>query len=187
MTPNAVRCLRRSYLKGHRKTHDGRRIEKLWRRALAVGQEAGLDEQASDFAAWVTLEVLEGKSPSGELKFRLTDFRRKLYGRSGTEMGELQQKGTLYAAPIGEDIENGEVQAVAPAISQPLRRFIEILNDGDLTHFERLLIWAQYAYGITIQEIGDIIGVTESRVSQISTATIGKLRGSLKKEGERDV
>ena len=44
---------------------------------------------------------------------------------------------------------------------------------------EKIVVTLYYFEGLTLAEIGEILGVTESRVCQIHTKAVGVLRGQL--------
>ncbi len=50
---------------------------------------------------------------------------------------------------------------------------------NDLSEREKIVVTLYYFEGLTLAEIGDILGVTESRVCQIHTKAVGVLRGQL--------
>jgi RNA polymerase sigma factor for flagellar operon FliA len=50
---------------------------------------------------------------------------------------------------------------------------------ADLPEREQLLMQLYYVEELNLKEIGETVGVTESRVSQLLTATVKKLRASL--------
>lgn len=50
---------------------------------------------------------------------------------------------------------------------------------NDLSEREKIVVTLYYFEGLTLSEIGDILGVTESRVCQIHTKAVGVLRGQL--------
>ena len=50
---------------------------------------------------------------------------------------------------------------------------------AELPEREQLLMQLYYVEELNLKEIGEIVGVTESRVSQLLTATVKKLRTSL--------
>lgn len=47
---------------------------------------------------------------------------------------------------------------------------------------ERIVVGLYYYEGLTLKEIGEILGVTESRVSQLHTKAVLRLRGRIKEE-----
>ncbi len=55
---------------------------------------------------------------------------------------------------------------------------------ADLPERDQLLMQLYYVEELNLKEIGEIVGVTESRVSQLLTATVKKLRNSLDIEVE---
>jgi RNA polymerase sigma factor for flagellar operon FliA len=48
-----------------------------------------------------------------------------------------------------------------------------------LTHKERFIIEQYYEYGHTMREIGEMLALTESRVCQIHSNVMGRLKGLL--------
>ena len=47
---------------------------------------------------------------------------------------------------------------------------------------ERIVIGLYYYEGLTLKEIGEVLGVTESRVSQLHTKAVLRLRGRIKED-----
>jgi RNA polymerase sigma factor for flagellar operon FliA len=50
-----------------------------------------------------------------------------------------------------------------------------------LTEKERLIVIMYYYEGLTMKEIGDVLDLTESRICQIHSSVLGRLRKQLKK------
>lgn len=65
----------------------------------------------------------------------------------------------------------------AKAVKEALTAAIERLPER-----ERIVIGLYYYEGLTLKEIGEVLGVTESRVSQIHTKAILRLRGRLRED-----
>jgi RNA polymerase sigma factor for flagellar operon FliA len=51
---------------------------------------------------------------------------------------------------------------------------------------ERIVIGLYYYEGLTLKEIGEVLGVTESRISQLHTKAILRLRGRIKEDLDLD-
>ena len=56
---------------------------------------------------------------------------------------------------------------------------------NSLTEREKVVITLYYFEGLTLAEIGEVLGVTESRVCQIHTKAVGQLRGNIRAQEER--
>jgi RNA polymerase sigma factor (sigma-70 family) len=83
-----------------------------------------------------------------------------------------------------------EVMSIATDSSQQPEAIVEheqfmgVLTDaiGDLPERDQLLMNLYYVEELNLKEIGEVLGVTESRVSQLLTAVVKKLRATLKVE-----
>ena len=126
-----------------------------------------------------------------EMKLSLTDFQTLLGDLKGLEIGSLHMERT-------EDSGDEELSYVPGAPEDdPLFRCLkgemkQRLADaiGDLPEKERMVLTLYYYEELTMKEIGLTLGVVESRVSQIHSAAVVRLRSalaSLKPKGTADL
>jgi RNA polymerase sigma factor for flagellar operon FliA len=136
--------------------------------------------------AFTELEGRLGRAPtdeelSGHLKISATEFQKWLSSIASTTVGPLDRALVAGAEPraLTGDVpdspaamvEEGEVRRLVKA---ELRR---------LPEREKLVLSLYYDEGLTLAEIGTILGVTESRVSQIHTKAVLHLRSRLSATG----
>jgi len=76
---------------------------------------------------------------------------------------------------IADDADDPEVNAYKEILNEKLKEAVEELSEKD-----QLILSLYYEKGLTFREIGEVIGVSESRISQIHTAIIVRLKRSLK-------
>jgi RNA polymerase sigma factor FliA len=74
----------------------------------------------------------------------------------------------------GDDLEGQEMRGILSAAI------------GNLSEREKVVITLYYFEGLTLAEIGEILGVTESRICQIHTKAVGSLRTNLHEEEDED-
>ena len=115
-----------------------------------------------------------------ELGIAVSDLRETLTGARGLETESLQAER--------EDADGQDLLAslVDPAAQDALSLYLEgefketlIQSIEALPERERLIITLSYYEELTLKEIGDMLGLTVSRVSQIRTSAIKKLRSAL--------
>jgi RNA polymerase sigma factor for flagellar operon FliA len=68
-----------------------------------------------------------------------------------------------------------DIQAVKELLADAIKR---------LPEREKIVIGLYYYEGLTLKEIGEVLGVTESRISQLHTKAILRLKGRIKQELE---
>ncbi|MCU1501990.1 MAG: putative polymerase sigma factor [Ilumatobacteraceae bacterium] len=137
-------------------------------------------------AAFTELESRFGRSPTDEelsTQLRITgqEFRKWLAAIASTTIGPLDRALVAGAEPraltgdvpdsTAGIVEEGEVRRL---MHQEVRR---------LPEREKLVLSLYYEEGFTLAEIGRVLGVTESRVSQIHTKSVLHLRARLSASG----
>jgi len=136
-------------------------------------------------AAIHKLEQKLGRQPSeqelaNELKVPLTEFQQMLLDARGHQLvyyEDFQTEGEddfferhsadQRPGPLGQ-IENGDFRAA-------LVEAIKVLPER-----EQLLMSLYYEEELNLKEIGAVLGVTESRVSQLHSQAVARLRSRLK-------
>jgi RNA polymerase sigma factor for flagellar operon FliA len=79
---------------------------------------------------------------------------------------------------VGDTVSDGRHDPVAAFETEEMRQFLaDAINR--MPDRERLVLTLYYYEGLTLAEIGEVLGVTESRVCQIHTKAIFQLRGRL--------
>lgn len=135
------------------------------------------------------IHVLEQrlKRPPGEseiaahLQLSLADYQQFLLDAKGAQLIYLEDAG-------GDEGEEGMLERSVPSpAALPLerlgdQRFRSALVESieHLPEREKLVMSLYYEEGLNLKEIGAVLGVTESRISQLHTQAVGRLRSQLK-------
>ncbi len=135
------------------------------------------------------IHVLEQrlKRPPGEseiaahLQLSLADYQQFLLDAKGAQLIYLEDAN-------GDEGEEGLLERSVPSqAALPLerlgdQRFRSALIESieHLPEREKLVMSLYYEEGLNLKEIGAVLGVTESRISQLHTQAVGRLRSQLK-------
>jgi RNA polymerase sigma factor for flagellar operon FliA len=88
-------------------------------------------------------------------------------GAEGDQRTLIDTLADMAGGQPGDDLEGQEMRGILSAAI------------GSLSEREKVVITLYYFEGLTLAEIGEILGVTESRVCQIHTKAVGSLRTNL--------
>jgi len=132
------------------------------------------------------LEHKEGRAPTDEelaahLRISTVELARWLAAIASTTIGPLDRAIAAGAEPAALDGPgSGSPAAVVEdhELGQIMRAEIKKLPER-----EKLVLSLYYDEGLTLAEIGQVLGVTESRVSQIHTKSVLHLRSRLSAAG----
>lgn len=147
--------------------------KKFRERAVASARRYGFAETADDIAQTVLLKFCEGRGQHQTIDQAVIDAVRSKFGRPGLPgyerrfTAEHQMAGMEAARGIG--------------VEQKHRHDFERLT-GMLPAGERIITRLTYEWGFTEQEIGDLFGITESRISQKLAGVQAHLSQTLAKE-----
>jgi RNA polymerase sigma factor for flagellar operon FliA len=176
----AVRNLRRA-------AHPWRHARRPARERLAAAQPA--PRHAPHRNGHPTLEQQKGRQPTeGELADSL-----------GMPLGEYQkmlQEARGYQLVYFEDFTDGDDDdyldrhSVGTADLDPLARLLDknmrdvlVRAIGDLPDREKTVMGLYYEEDLNLREIGEILGVSESRVCQLHSQAIARLRSRIAARG----
>jgi len=101
----------------------------------------------------------------------------EFWDSSGPSQDKVNLIDTLEDADAPDPSRAYRVQAVKETLAKAIER---------LPERERIVIGLYYYEGLTLKEIGEILGVTESRVSQLHTKAVLRLRGRIKEDLDLD-
>lgn len=137
-------------------------------------------------SAFQDLEGKMGRAPTDEelathLKISATEFQKWLASIASTTVGPLDRALVAGAEPRAL---TGDVPDSPSAIVEEseVKRLVRV-ELRRLPEREKLVLSLYYDEGLTLAEIGSVLGVTESRVSQIHTKAVLHLRARLAATG----
>jgi RNA polymerase sigma factor for flagellar operon FliA len=118
---------------------------------------------------------------ASQMKMTLADYQQFLQDAKGAQLVYLEEAS-------GDDGEEGFLQKSLPSTAAlPLerlgdQRFRSALIEGieRLPEREKLVMSLYYEEGLNLKEVGAVLGVTESRISQLHSQAVARLRSQLK-------
>jgi len=143
--------------------------------------------------------AIERKSAELESRLHRAPTDEELAGALGMKLGALTQisNGSIVAldemwsvSPGGEPVSLmdtlGDARAPDPAGLLDATDLRDTLADAiaRLPERERIVVALYYYDNLSLKEIGEILGVTESRVSQLHTKAVLRLKGRLLEDAE---
>lgn len=137
-------------------------IKKVWSSAKNYARSMGLIDECEDFAQIATMELLGGRRASVQQIY--IDYLRRKLGRSNRK-NELN-----FSLSSVEDIEKKIEDSIL---------FDDLV--GKLKRRDRNIYILYYRWGLYEREVAQIIGISESRVSQILKAGHKKMKTELYK------
>ena len=108
-------------------------------------------------------------------------FLRRARSLSFLSLEELHLSDEMVAEVSGKDPESKRTNPALSAELSEVRSLLEKAVDS-LPERERLIIQLYYYEELNLKEIGKILGVGESRVCQLQTQALMRLKGKLRKE-----
>jgi len=141
--------------------------------------------------ATVSLENTLGRKPAGtelanKLDMSLAEFQQAMDDISGTTLLSLDEmvyrEEDNRQVPRVETVQLITDEDVLTDIERMELRAYLVTAIETLSEQERLVIALYYYEELTLKEIGNIMHISESRVSQIHTKGVGKLRNLVKEK-----
>jgi RNA polymerase sigma factor (sigma-70 family) len=139
---------------------DRQTAEKILRRAKTSARKRGFGEHADDLAQEVLLSFVEGRGRHQTIDQAVIDAIRRTFGDSRSDHHQLRRacdwKGlTPRVLEIHGKSESDRGCEIG------FERIVSLLGGPD-----RAIIKLRYQWGFREREIGDLFGLTESRISQ---------------------
>jgi RNA polymerase sigma factor for flagellar operon FliA len=145
-------------------------------------------------AAHVKLERELGRTPSdeevaGALDMSMDDFQQSLIQISNSSLVALDELWAVSDAS-GDQVSLLDTMKDPSAVDPARELGVSELKDrlahaiSKLPEREKLVVALYYYENLTLREIGEVLGVTESRVSQLHTKAVLRLKARLQSEVE---
>lgn len=114
------------------------------------------------------------------LKISLSDLREVLQDLRGLSVLDLDEKDEDTGLSAIDMVKDSAANALDLIEAKQIRNQLE-KNIDNLPERERQVVALYYHDELNMKEIGEVLGVSESRVSQLRTQAIVRLRSSLKR------
>ncbi|CAN1552960.1 RNA polymerase sigma factor FliA [Limnohabitans sp. B9-3] len=152
-----------------------RRLSFLPRSAVAFNKEHNTTVHA--------LAAELGRAPS---QAEIADYMGKDLEEFHKERGKAKRFETYSMEVVTEEVMSiADDASQQPDVIVEEAQFMDAVTDAiaQLPEREQLVMQLYYVEEFNLKEIGETLGVSESRVSQILSSVVKKLRGTLKVEG----
>ena len=110
---------------------------------------------------------------AAELDVSLEEYGKVLESVAGTTVFSLEDEGSLTSLEGNNDSPYGNVQS-----DSTRKRLGQVI--GSLPEQERLVVVLYYDKGLNLREIGEVLGLGESRVCQVHSQAVGRMRSRMR-------
>jgi len=151
-----------------------RRLSFLPRSAVAFNKEHNED--------WHVLASEVGRNPTGS---EIGEFMGKDLEEFQRERGKARRFETYSLEVVTEEVMGiADEASHQPDVMVEEAEFMDAVTAAiaDLPEREQTVMQLYYVEELNLKEIGEVLGVSESRISQILSAVVKKLRGTLQVE-----
>lgn len=129
------------------------------------------------------LEQQQGRTPTDTevakaLDISLEDYHQQLHDSSGHQvfsLNDFSDNDESNAHPISDNVTEPEQEAQENGFHAAMIKAIDSLPER-----ERLMMSLYYNEELNLKEIGEVLNISESRVSQIHSQTVIRLRSKLR-------
>jgi RNA polymerase sigma factor for flagellar operon FliA len=108
----------------------------------------------------------------------------EIAGLGFVALDELVDPGDRSSATLGDLLSDPKTSDPGGSFEQQETRYFLSDAINRLPERERLVVTLYYFEGLTLAEIGDVLGVTESRICQIHTKSVMSLRNRMIEPGQ---
>ncbi len=134
-------------------------------------------------AAYVHLEQKNGRSVTEEevaehLNIDISELRENLRDIRGLKVSNLDERDEETGLCVADLVPDTSLSPLEELGNREYRENLALAIDK-LPERERQVIALYYVEELTMKEIGDVLGVTESRVSQLRSQAIVRMRTNL--------
>lgn len=151
-------------------------LEEMHEKALLYARNRGFGDEAEDFAQWLVIKYLEKKSQHQALRYSFIDYIRE-------SRGDSRAQSFAHSSKFEQFEEQYQLKSSHHFADELVyeNEVIRILNEK-LKPREKEIFALYYSEDITLMEVGQRLGLTESRCSQVMTAIRSMLEKILKKD-----
>jgi RNA polymerase sigma factor for flagellar operon FliA len=130
-----------------------------------------------EIAAELDIDVSEFQSILNQISCASIVALDEFWDSTGSSQDKVNLIDTIEDSEAPDPSRAYRIQAIKETLAAAIQR---------LPERERIVIGLYYYEGLTLKEIGEVLGVTESRVSQLHTKAILRLRGRIKEDLDLD-
>jgi RNA polymerase sigma factor FliA len=130
-----------------------------------------------EIAAELDIDVSEFQSILNQISCASIVALDEFWDSTGSNQDKVNLIDTIEDSEAPDPSRAYRIQAIKETLAAAIQR---------LPERERIVIGLYYYEGLTLKEIGEVLGVTESRVSQLHTKAILRLRGRIKEDLDLD-
>ena len=130
-----------------------------------------------EIAAELSIDVSEFQSILNQISCASIVALDEFWDATSSSQDKVNLIDTIEDSEAPDPSRAYRIQAIKETLAAAIQR---------LPERERIVIGLYYYEGLTLKEIGEVLGVTESRVSQLHTKAILRLRGRIKEDLDLD-